>query len=113
MKDSEFNILKKRALHSVGIHKKFKNGTFKFDKNLMKELFDDSKLEEENSECNCNDKNNDYNSKVRIGKNYQVLYIPEINKEIGNNFKFPLIFIFFFILLSYYFNFNLDSFKIF
>ena len=92
MDKSTFNFVKKRALHSISVHEKFKSGTFKFDKKLMKELFDDSKLDED--DCHDNHDNHDnhddeddnnrdckYISKVRIGKDYQVTSLPEPNMK--------------------------------
>lgn len=71
-----FNNIKKRALHAKKVHKKFKDDSFKFDKKLMKEFFDDSKLDEEGDDHDAHD-NSKFISKVRIGKDYQVTSLPE------------------------------------
>jgi hypothetical protein len=95
-----FNNIKKRALHAKKVHKKFKDDSFKFDKKLMKELFDDSKLDEEGDEHDNND-NSKFNSKVRIGKDYQVTSLPEprVTKVASyTNVKILFVTIFFFAL---------------
>lgn len=109
MDKSTFNFVKKRALHSISVHEKFKNGTFKFDKKLMKELFDDSKLDEDDCHDNHDDEDDNnhdckYISKVRIGKDYQVTSLPEPNEPNKESYK-TLNFVFITILLCilYYF----------
>ncbi len=93
-----FNNIKKRALHAKKVHKKFKDDSFKFDKKLMKELFDDSKLDEEGGDHADNSK---FISKVRIGKDYQVTSIPEprVTRVASyTNLKIMFVTIFFFTL---------------
>ena len=105
MDNSTFKSFKKRALNSVYVHEKFKNGSFKFDKKLMKELFDDSKLHEE--ECNHifdDEDDSQFISKVRIGENYQVTALPKPHKPNMKSYNtLNLAFITIFFCTLYYF----------
>lgn len=94
MDNRTFKSFKKRALHSVSVNEKFKNGSFKFDKMIMNELFDDSKLDEEecNHDDNCED-DSQFISKVRIGKDYQVTVLPEPNEPNKKSYTLNLAFI--------------------
>ena len=108
MDNKTFKSLKKRALHSISVNKKFKNGSFNFDKMIMKELFDDSKLDEEECQNNLdNEDNSQFISKVRIGKDYQVTSLPKLNEPNQLNIKsyknLNLAFITIFFFVFYYF----------
>ena len=64
--DSEsFNEFKKRAQHSVKIHKMLRDGTFWANKTLVNELMDDSYLDEEGGYFG--------KKKIRIGDKYQAV----------------------------------------